>query len=509
MAGRSRRAGSSSDIWAGFVDALSTLLVVLIFALVVFMLAQFFQGIALSGRDRALALLENRIAELTDMLALERAEGEAARRELALLSADLQRAVGARDEAERALALLSAERDGLIASLTAAERRADDAEGALAEARDRIGLSEAELERALQEVAASKDQLALKLAEIASLQRDIDALRALRQELEGEVARMALLLEEAAALKQRLEGELASSQASEAALRQSEAESAAALAASGERIATLLARLGAERDRAMALEAKLADETERTLLAQREIAARDIRLDELAALVTASAEERAAAEALSERRLNRIALLNRQLAQLRAQIAALNQALEVAEAQAEADRVQIANLGARLNAALAAKVQELARYRSLFFERLVDVLGGRRDIKVVGDRFVLQSELLFDSGSADISPAGQEELDKIAALVTGLEADIPADVEWILRVDGHTDTVPISTPLYATNWELSTGRATSVVRYLVSRGVPPRRLAAAGFGEFQPLDSAGDEIAMRRNRRIEFKLTQR
>ena len=544
MASRSRRVGASADIWAGFVDALSTLLVVLIFALVVFMLAQFFQGIALSGRDRALAVLENRIAELADMLALEREEGEAARRELARLSADLQQAVGARDEAERALALLSAERDGLIASLAATERRAGDAESALGEAGTHIGLVEADLERALQEVSVSREQLALKLAEIASLQRDIDALAALRQELEGDVARMALLLEEAAALQRRLEGELATSQASEtaraaaldearvetgaleseaaerlaemerlavlvAALRQSGAESEAALAAGRARIDFLLSRLGAVRDRSMALEARLADESERTLLAQREIEARDIRLDELAVLVTATAEERAAAQTLSERRANQIALLNRQLAQLRAQLTALGEALEVAEAKAEADRVQIAQLGARLNAALAAKVQELARYRSLFFEKLVDVLGNRRDIKVVGDRFVLQSELLFDSGSADISPAGRAELDKIATLVTGLEAEIPPDVAWILRVDGHTDAIPISTPLYATNWELSTGRATSVVRYLVSRGVPPWRLAAAGFGEFQPLDDADDEIAYRRNRRIEFKLTQR
>ena len=530
MASRSRRPGASADIWAGFVDALSTLLVVLIFALVVFMLAQFFQGIALTGRDRALAVLEDRIAELADMLALERAEGEAARRELAQLSAELQRAIGARDEAEQALALLTVERNGLLASLAAAERRADDSEGALDEARAQIGLLEADLERALREVSVSREKLALKLAEIASLQRDIDALGALREELEGEVARMALLFEEAAALKRGLEDELAAAQAETdaleseaarrldemerlalavAALRQSEARSAADLEAGRARIDFLLARLGAARDRSMALEARLADESERTLLAQREIEARDIRLDELAVLVTATAEERAAAEAVSERRLNQIALLNRQLSQLRAQLAALGELLEAAEAQAEADRVEIANLGARLNAALAAKVQELSRYRSLFFERLVDLLGGRRDIKVVGDRFVLQSELLFDSGSAAISPLGKAELDKIAILVMGLEAEIPADVDWILRVDGHTDAIPISTPLYATNWELSTGRATSVVRYLISRGVAPWRLAAAGFGEFQPLDEGKDEIARRRNRRIEFKLTQR
>jgi chemotaxis protein MotB len=214
------------------------------------------------------------------------------------------------------------------------------------------------------------------------------------------------------------------------------------------------------------------------------------------------------AQSLSETQLNQIALLNQQLSALRQQIAALNEALDAAEAQAEADQVQIADLGERLNAALAAKVQELSRYRSEFFEKLLNALGDQPDIRVVGDRFVLQSELLFDSGSAEIAPEGKTELDKIARLVIELGKDIPSDVRWILRVDGHTDRVPISTALYPSNWELSTARATAVVRYLIERGVPANRLAATGFGEFQPIDPNDDEIALRRNRRIEFKLTE-
>lgn len=516
MAFRTRRPASGADIWAGFVDALSTLLVVLIFALVVFMLAQFFQGLTITGRDEALARLENHVAELADMLALEREASAGLRLELTGLSAELREATSARDDAELALAALRAERDGLVARLTATEDYAAEAGAALDETRTRIGLLEADLDRALREVAVAGETLSLKLAEIVSLQRDIDALRDVRESLEADVGRMVLLLEEAEALRLSLEEDLAGSRESGAELERRLAAAAteigereAELAADRARIEALLADLAAERDRTMALEAELSTETERTLLAQSGIEERDIRLAELARSIAMSEEEREAAEALSGRRLNQIALLNRQLRALRRQIAALNETLDAAETRAEADRVQIADLGSRLNAALAARAQELSRYRSAFLERLVDVLGDRPDIKIVGDRFVLQSELLFDSGSANVSDEGREELDKIADLLLDLVRDIPEDVNWILRVDGHTDTIPISTPQFPTNWELSTGRAISVVRHLIDRGVPERRLAAAGFGEFQPIDPDEDEDALRRNRRIEFKLTER
>ena len=168
----------------------------------------------------------------------------------------------------------------------------------------------------------------------------------------------------------------------------------------------------------------------------------------------------------------------------------------------------IDDLGKRLNDALASKVAELSRYRSEFFGTLRQALGDRPDIRVVGDRFVLQSELLFDPGSAEIGPAGQAELDKIAQTLQQIAPSIPQNVPWVLRVDGHTDRQPIRNGRFASNWELSTARAVSVVQYLISRGLPPTRLAAAGFGEYKPLDPRDDEIAYRRNRRIEFKLTE-
>jgi chemotaxis protein MotB len=204
-----------------------------------------------------------------------------------------------------------------------------------------------------------------------------------------------------------------------------------------------------------------------------------------------------------------LAMLNNQLAELRAQIAALNEALEASEAKDVEQQAQIVDLGKRLNAALAAKVQELARYRSEFFGRLRDVLGDRKDIRIVGDRFVFQSELLFASGEAELGPAGREQMAALARTLRDIAKSIPGEINWVLRVDGHTDRAPIHTPDFPSNWELSTARAISVVRFLQSQGIPPARLAATGFGEYQPLDYDESPEAYRRNRRIEMKFDQR
>jgi chemotaxis protein MotB len=212
---------------------------------------------------------------------------------------------------------------------------------------------------------------------------------------------------------------------------------------------------------------------------------------------------------ISARALAQVELLNQQIAALRRQLAALEDALEASEKKDKEAQGRIADLGQRLNVALAQRVQELSRYRSEFFGRLRTILGNRQDIRVVGDRFVFQSEVLFDTGSAAIRPEGKVELDKLASAVTELEKQIPPEIAWVLRIDGHTDVRPIASPQFPSNWELSSARAISVVQYLISRGISPQRLVAAGFGEFQPLDSGTAEEAYRRNRRIELKLTER
>ncbi len=206
---------------------------------------------------------------------------------------------------------------------------------------------------------------------------------------------------------------------------------------------------------------------------------------------------------------NQLQLLNRQIAALNRQIQSLQAALDAAEERDRENRVTIADLGKRLNTALARKVQELARYRSEFFGRLREIMADREDIKVVGDRFVFQSEVLFGSGTAEINAEGQRQLRKLAAAMRQLVTEIPSDVNWVLRVDGHTDSRPIRTAQYPSNWHLSSARAISVVEFLRNQGVPANRLLAAGFGEYQPIDDGQTEEAFRNNRRIELKLTER
>jgi chemotaxis protein MotB len=213
---------------------------------------------------------------------------------------------------------------------------------------------------------------------------------------------------------------------------------------------------------------------------------------------------------VSQRALAQVELLNQQIAALRRQLSALEEALNASESRNTESQTQIADLGKRLNVALAQRVQELSRYRSDFFGRLRQILADRPDIEVVGDRFVLPASVLFSTASDDLSQPARGELDKLAGAILELQAQIPPEINWVIRVDGHTDVRPVqSTSRFQTNWELSAFRAIAVVRYLISRGISPDRLVAAGFGEFQPLDTAEGEEAYARNRRIELKLTER
>ncbi|HQY73290.1 MAG TPA: peptidoglycan -binding protein [Aestuariivirga sp.] len=214
-------------------------------------------------------------------------------------------------------------------------------------------------------------------------------------------------------------------------------------------------------------------------------------------------------KALTSEALSQVELLNQQIAAMRRQLAQLNSILTDAETRNKSSEAQIADLGKRLNSALAQRVQELSRYRSEFFGRLRQILSQRSDILVVGDRFVFQSEVLFAKGDAEISPLGQEEMLKLADALRQLEAEIPQDIAWVLRVDGHTDIDPIKSPFFQSNWELSSARAIAVVKFLIAQGIAPKHLVAAGFGEFQPLDVGTSEDAKSQNRRIELKLTER
>jgi chemotaxis protein MotB len=217
-----------------------------------------------------------------------------------------------------------------------------------------------------------------------------------------------------------------------------------------------------------------------------------------------SGQKKVSADALAQ-----VETLNQQIAALRSQLSVLAQSLDAAQKKNADSEARITDLGQKLNVALAEKVNELNRYRSNFFGKLREILGDRPDIRIVGDRFVFQSEVFFDSGRADLKPEGRVELDKLAAVLLDIQKNIPSDLAWVLRVDGHTDIRPTTGSSFKSNWDLSAARAISVVQYLVSKGLPPQRLVAAGFGEFQPIDAGNTEDAYRRNRRIEFKLTER
>lgn len=402
---RSRR--RSVDIWPGFVDALSTLLMVIIFVLMVFMLGQFYMGQALSGRNEALDRLNRQVNELADLLALERRANADLRSSVAQLSAELQSSLAERER----LGIAAANAEDLAARLAEMTSSAQTAGGQA----EKVAK---ELEDAYKTISADREKIQLQLRELQLLRQEVAALKALRTDLET-------------------------------------------------RVNDLGGRLG-DHQKQLSEERRLSD----------------------------SARAHAA-------------LLNQQLEALRNELNRLAAALDASEKLTEDQKAQIANLGQRLNQALATKVEELQRYRSEFFGKLRQVLGGRPGIRVEGDRFVFQSELLFPSGSADLGPEGQIQLAQLASTLRRLMQEIPAEVNWVLRVDGHTDKVPIYNLRFPSNWELSTARATSVVKFLMAQGIPPERLAAAGFGEFHPLDARETPEALAKNRRIEIRMDQR
>jgi chemotaxis protein MotB len=421
----SGRRAIGSNVWPGYVDALSALLMVVIFVLLIFTLTQFLLSEILSGKESELVLLHKRMDEIVRLLGLEKERNEVLTTEITSLS-------------------------GLITDIS---REKESMSSRLSELTKRSGLDQAEIKR----------QLLL----IASLQEDINALRVMRRELEAKVDQYAGAL-------------------------------------SAKKI-----ELGSLRDRTMSLEARLADEQERTVLAQKIIDHRDVRIQALSALVGEHEKALKDERQLSKNARAELALLNQQITNLKKQLEEISQALKVAEAEKSVQAAEMEELGKRLNIILAKRVNLLEQYRSEFFGRLREILGDSPYVRVEGDRFVLQAELLFESGSADLGEEGKQHLIQIAVILQQLSKRFPNDLNWILRIDGHTDRVPIHTQIFKSNWELSTARAVSVVRFLANSGIPEDRMAATGFSKFHPIDPAETLEAYRKNRRIEMKLTAR
>jgi chemotaxis protein MotB len=399
MALRSRH--RQIEAWPGYVDVLSTLLMVIVFVLMIFVIGQLFLSQALTGRDEALAKLNRQIAEMADILSLRVQETSALKTQVDQLSGALTQSTAERDDLRSQLVVVIGERDALQAQVGDLQKQLKSSSDQVAAQAALTEEAQKKLEEAYKAIEADKDK-------INALLTDVAALESLRDEL--------------------------------------------------------MKKIGTY-------------ETEK--------------------------------EELSAESQKRVELLNQQILALRQQLADISAALEIAETKAKQQEVQIAELGKKLNTALASKVQELARYRSEFFGRLREILGDREDIQIVGDRFVFRSDVFFDSGSAELGQAGRDQLDVLATTLILLLPEIPPEIDWVLRIDGHTDDRPISSPQFPSNWELSTARALAVVKYLATRGIPADRLAAAGFGEFRPIDDSGTEEGRRKNRRIEIKLDQR
>ncbi len=405
-----RRGGTEAlNPWPGYVDALSTLLMVIIFVLLVFVLAQAFLSVSLSGKDRALDQLNRQMAELTDMLSLEKGHNTQLQASVAGLTHDLQAATGARDQLQAQLGSLQA-----------------------------------------------------ALADNGARQ---SALQSERDRLAAELADNTLQAQSSEARTKQLQQQLADTTGKADTAMQSAGITATQLSQARQQLA------------------ETQDKLAKTMADQ---------------------------QTLSNTAQAQLALMTRQVEQLRLQLAQVSAALNLSEQSARDKDAQITNLGSRLNTALAAKVEELQRYRSDFFARLRDLLANRPGVRTVGDRFVFQSEVLFPTGSADLTPAGQDEMRTLAATIKQIATEIPADQPWILRVDGHADRNPTTRGgQFVSNWELSSQRAINVVKLLIAEGVPAQHLAATGFAEYQPLDNADTPEAFAKNRRIELRLTDR
>lgn len=444
---RNRR---DTNTWPGFVDALATMLLVVVFLLAMFVLAQFVLTQTLSGQDEALKKLQDDKQDLMAQL-----------QDISEINSQLQEQLSLYSE-----------------DLADAEAKADELILQIRYLTDRAERAEAELSTLKEGTEADRAELMAQLAILKA--REAEYAR-LRDKSRGEISDQEAELDELQSLYL-----LAQEQSNnlEKQLIKTEEELAA-------RTAALSAVQG-----------------------QLDIALTDLQQTRTD-LSDSQSRERLTSDALSEEQRiaeatrKQIELLNFQLADLRKELAEINARLVEFETQDVKSKATIADLGKRLNKALASQVEKLAKYRSDFFGRLREVMRGKRGVRIVGDRFVFQSEVLFGSGSATLGVQGQIQLTRLAETLNEIAATIPTDINWVLRVDGHTDANPINTPRFPSNWELSAARAIQVAKFLIAAGLPAERLAPTGFGEFHPIEVGNSELALRRNRRIEFKLTQR
>ncbi len=556
----SRRTGQrfQGSVWPGFVDAMTGLLMVLTFVLTIFMVIQFVLRETISGQEDELTTLADEVAALAGALGLEERENSRLQARLGALNATLTETEDSLAEAQSQITGFEAQ----VAALLADQARAQDAIAALETQRaDLLG----ERDSLNQALAQSREEIdaQAEAARLAAARREaLEALVAdLEQSGEERAAQIAQLEDQLSAEEAGRLAEAAAAEALRDRLQNADAElTAMTLALEAQRkeaedTLTLLAAANAARAElerqfgelnAEELEAQLQAALAAQAEAQEDAASQRSLADQRHALLAVARETLSAEQAVSEKAQREAALLNQQIAALRGQLGSLQALLDDYEDRNTAAEIQIQSLGQDLNAALAraaseerrrrlleeaerqrleaeaealagqneelaAQAEDLQRYRSEFFGRLRDVLGDQDGVRIEGDRFVFSSEVLFATGSAVLSLEGRQEVAKVAEILRTVAAEIPEGLNWVIRVDGHTDNVPLAgSGRYRDNWELSQGRALSVVRYMVEAlGIPPSRLAANGFGEFQPVNPEDTPEARAQNRRIELKLTER
>ncbi|WP_179221863.1 peptidoglycan -binding protein [Inquilinus limosus] len=490
------------DVWPGWVDALSSLLMVVIFLLMVFLASQFYLSTVVSGRDETVGRLNRQVSELTDRLALEQESGRDLKTRIDRLSSDLEGSAKERTDLGSRLTALQQDRDAIDRQLRTALAQIQTLTGGTTD-------RDAQLKEAARVIQDNQSTIDRQRHELAQLQSDLATLRTGTQDRDLTASQLSSSLEASRKEASDLGAELDRTRSERDQAQQDVKAGQDRAQALQAQVAAAQQDVKAGEDRAQALETQVAASQKDVQDLTARVEQLNSRIAELSGTLDRATAALATEKSAGETERSRGEQLAAEAAALRQQLSQIESTLRDSEATVSTKDLEIANLNSRLNQALVRRVDELSRSRSVFFGRLRDVLGDRQDVRVVGDRFVFQSEVLFPVGSADLQPGGEEQLAAFAATLKRIAAQFPPDVDWLLRIDGHTDRQPITGGPFASNWQLSTARALSVLNFLATQGIPPQRMAAAGFGEWQPLDTGSTPDAYRRNRRIELRLDQR
>ena len=566
------RINDSTNIWPGFVDVLATLLIVIIFVLMVFTVSQIYLSDAISGRDKALEDLKNQINELSRILVIESKEKQLALEDLSTTKSELKSEKSLTTQLEKQvsenektisfqsqdISILSFQIEELLNELQIVAKALQTYEGIAITSLDTKGLGERinkALATRIEELNIINEKLSLSQKETAkqleivrnlnsnltaineslglddaSLAEQLDAIKNKNSELalanqqledlnkklilneeqlQNQVEQYQIITEELIALNENLDlkDKALLDQLDLIKIKNNE------LSQLNEDLIKKDTTIFDLRGKISELNNILSLSQETQLSQQDEISNMKSKILQLEKekedIAQISNKDILDAELRASTTLEEVEYLSSEIEILKTEINTLNAALEASEVDVLTKELQIEVLGERLNKALTSKVFELQKYRSEFFGRLQELLGERKDIKVVGDRFIFESELLFDSGSATLQEEGEKKLKQIGLTLQETTNNIPDDIDWIIQVEGHTDKNPISTAKFPSNWELSTARANTVLKLLLELGFDPKRLSAAGYGEFYPI-SQGETIKdFEQNRRIELKLTSR